>query len=113
VPAKLRDLKAYHTSDIMTDVLEAKYLAVGSPTLNNNMLPTVAAFLTHLRGLAPKGRKGLAFGSYGWGGQAAGQVEEMLAAAGVDILCEKIRQPYVPDAASLAELRRQIDGLTL
>ncbi|MCL2544398.1 MAG: FprA family A-type flavoprotein [Clostridia bacterium] len=113
VPAKLRDLKAYHMSDIATDLLEAKYLAVGSPTLNNNMLPTVAALLTYLRGLAPKGRKGFAFGSYGWGGQAAGQVQEMLAAAGIDILCEKIRHPYVPDAASLAGLRRQIDGLSL
>ena len=113
VPAKLRDLKAYHLSDIVTDILEAKYVAVGTPTTNNNMLPTVAAFLLYLRGLAPKGRKGLAFGSYGWSGQAPGQVEEMLAAAGVDILCEKIRHLYLPDDASLAALRAQIAELAL
>jgi flavorubredoxin len=113
VPAQLRDLKAYHMSDIAVDVLEAKYLAVGSPTLNNNLLPTVAAFLTYLRGLAPKGRKGFAFGSYGWSGQSVGQVEEMLAACGVEILCEKARQLYVPDAASLAALRAKVEGLPL
>jgi len=113
IPARLRDLKACHMSDIMTDILEARYIAVGSSTLNNNLLPTVAGFLTYLRGLAPKARKGFAFGSYGWSGQAAGQVEEMLAAAGVEILCEKIRQLYVPDDASLAALRGQISALEL
>ncbi len=113
IPAKLRDLKAYHISDVVTDVLEARYIAVGSPTLNNNLLPTVAAFLTYLRGLAPKGRKGFAFGSYGWSGQSIAQVEEMLTACGVEIVCEKMRQPYVPDAAALAALRGQIAGLPL
>jgi len=113
VPAKLRDLKACHISDVVADVLEAKYLAVGSPTLNNNLLPTVAAFLTYLRGLSPKNRKGFAFGSHGWSGQGAGQVEEMLAAAGIEILCESVRQAYVPDAASLAGLRQKVEQLSL
>lgn len=35
----------------MTDVLEAKYIAVGSPTLNNTIVPTVAAFLCYMEGL--------------------------------------------------------------
>ena len=44
VPTRLFDLKANHISDIMTDLLSAKFVAVGSPTLNNGMMPTVAAF---------------------------------------------------------------------
>ena len=71
VPARLFDLKANHISDIMTEMLSAKYVAVGSPTLNNGMMPTVAAFLCYLKGLSPKGgwagRVGIPFGSYGWG----------------------------------------------
>ncbi len=43
---------------------------LGTPTLNNIMYPTVAEFLTHLRGLRPKDRIVGAFGSYGWGGGA-------------------------------------------
>ena len=113
VPAQLRDLKVCHMSDVVTDILEARYIAVGSPTLNNNLLPTTAAFLTYLRGLAPKGRKGFAFGSYGWSGQSAGQVEEMLAACGVEILCEKIRQHYIPDDEALAGLRKRVEELPL
>ncbi|MFR1639586.1 MAG: hypothetical protein ACLSVD_10705 [Eggerthellaceae bacterium] len=50
----------------MTDLLSAKFVAVGSPTLNNGMMPTVAAFLCYLA-LSPKagweGRVGIPFGS--------------------------------------------------
>lgn len=108
VNARLYDLKACDNSDILTDVLTAKYIAVGSPTLNNNMMPTVASFLTYLRGLAPKGRKYLAFGSYGWGGQSIGQVDEMLASCKFDRLCDSFKLAYVPSQAQLDEITQQV-----
>lgn len=113
IPVKLRNLNAYHRSDIVTDLLEAKYLVVGSSTLNNNLLPEVAAFLTYFRGLSPKGRKGFAFGSYGWSGQSVGQVEEMLTACGVELIGEKIRQLYVPDSQTLSALSAQVENMPL
>jgi len=58
-------LEHNHISDVMTEIMDAEYICVGSPTLNNNMLPTVAAFLAYMKGLAPKGRKAIAFGSFG------------------------------------------------
>lgn len=103
----MRNLKTVHISDIMTDVLTAKYICVGSPTLNNNMMPTVAAFLTYLKGLAPKKRVGLAFGSYGWGGQSIGQVEEVLAGLGFDLL-EQVKIRYIPEQAQLEEVKQKI-----
>ncbi len=57
------NLQKAHISDIMTYVIDAKYICVGSPILNNNMLLTVSAFLTYMKGLAPKNRIGVAFGS--------------------------------------------------
>ena len=59
VPVKLYDLKVDHISDIMTDVLKAEYVVVGSPTINNQMLPTVASFLCYMKGLAPKNKKSI------------------------------------------------------
>jgi flavorubredoxin len=100
------DLSASHISDVMTRVLSARYVCVGSPTLNNNMMPSVAAFLTYMKGLAPRGRRGLAFGSYGWGGQSVKQIEEILAGSGFEIMTEGIRIKYVPDDNALAELSR-------
>ena len=100
------DLKLTHISDIMTDLIEAEYICVGSPTLNNNILPTVSSFLTYMKGLAPKGRKALAFGSFGWGGQSVGQVEEILASCKCDLLKQHKIQ-YIPDDKQLEEVTAQ------
>ena len=107
VRAVLRSLAVNHISDVMTDILFAKYVCVGSPTLNNQMLPTVAAFLTYLKGLAPKGRTGLAFGSYGWGGQSVEQIEAALGQAGFD-LWESLKVKYIPDQAGLARIKESV-----
>ena len=107
VSVKMCNLQTNHISDIMTDILTAKYICVGSPTLNNNILPTVASFLTYLMGLAPKNRTALAFGSYGWGGQSVGIVEDMLKKCGFDML-DKIRLQYVPDEKSLNEVKHNL-----
>jgi len=103
----MRKLTTNHISDIMTDVLCAKYVCVGSPTLNNNMMPSVAAFLTYLKGLAPKNRTGLAFGSFGWGGQSVGQIEDVLRDAGFALL-EKVAVQYVPEPSQLEEITQKL-----
>lgn len=106
---RLFNLKNNHISDIMTEVIDAKYICVGSPTLNNNLMPNVASFLTYLKGLAPKDRIGLAFGSYGWGGQSIGQVEQYLKDCGFETL-ENIRIQYIPDEDQLEEIKETLEG---
>jgi flavorubredoxin len=91
----------------MTEVLTAEYICVGSPTLNNNILPTIASFLTYLKGLAPKNRKSLAFGSYGWGGQSIGIVEKTLQECGFETL-SPIKAQYVPNEKKLEEIKDKL-----
>ncbi len=104
---RILNLQSNHISDIMTELLEAEYICVGSPTLNNNMLPTVAAFLTYMRGLAPSGRKAMAFGSYGWGGQSVKQVHEILESCRYQML-EPASFKYIPDEDALNELSQRL-----
>jgi len=80
------NLSERHHSYAMARLLEAKYIFVGSPTLNNQMMPTVSAFLTYMKGLKPKNRVGLAFGSYGWSGESVGQINDVLASCGFEML---------------------------
>ena len=105
------DLKVNDISDIMVKVLKAKYIIVGSPTLNNNMLPTVAALLTYMRGLAPKNKKALAFGSFGWGGQSIGQVNEELKKCNMEIMADPIKIQYIPTKEQLEEIEKTIQSL--
>ena len=113
IPAAFYDIKATPLSDIITDIFTSKYLAVGSPTINNQMMPTIAAFLCYLKGLRPLNHKGFAFGSYGWGGQSIGLVEDELKAAGVEIILDKIRVMNVPTAAQLDDITAKIFALDL
>ncbi len=107
INTKLINLQNNHISDIMTEVITARYICVGSPTLNNNMLPTVAAFLCYMKGLAPKGRKGLAFGSFGWGGQSIGLINNELKDAGFDVM-DMQRINYIPEESALEDLKKII-----
>ena len=111
IAASYYDIKCNAMSDIVTDVFTSKYLAVGSPTINNGMMPTIAAFLCYIKGLRPINHKGFAFGSYGWGGQSIGLVEEELRAAGIEIVLEKQRLMNVPSADQLSELAEKIRSL--
>ncbi len=78
-------LRDTHVSTCMAALLDAHYIAVGCPTLNRQVMPTMAAFLSYVRGLSPKNRRGRAFGSYGWSGESVGIIEETLKALGWEI----------------------------
>jgi len=96
LPVTMRNLKTNHISNIITDVTDSKLILIGSPTLNNGMLPSMSAFLTYLKGLRPRKRIGLAFGSFGWGGQAVREIEEVMQELKWDIPKESISFKYIP-----------------
>ncbi len=103
VSIKLLDLAVNHRSDIMTDVLEAKGIVLGSATLNNGLLPRMAGFLMYMRGLRPTNKIGAAFGSYGWSGEAVKLLNEAMTEMKFDIVEPGLRLKYVPDHANLKE----------
>ena len=106
----LLNLQTNHISDIMTEVIDAEYLCLGSPTLNGRMLPTMSAFMTYLTGLAPRDRKAIVFGSYGWGPKQIDDMATILNESGFEVVAkEKIK--YVPSAEDLSGLKERIAAL--
>jgi len=101
VEVKLLKLRASELSEVVTEILDAKAVVVGSPTLNNQMFPTLSSFLTHITGLKPKGKLWSFFGSYGWGGGAVKSMSETAKKAGFDVLEPGIEVKYVPDQEDL------------
>ena len=106
IPVTMRNLKTTHISDVITDVISSKLILIGSPTLNNTMLPTMGGFLTYLKGLRPKNRIGFVFGSYGWGGQAVGEIEKYIKDLGWDIPLGSINLNYIPDDKELLDVKK-------
>ncbi|MBM3236388.1 FprA family A-type flavoprotein [Candidatus Poribacteria bacterium] len=101
VEVKLFKLTGADTSEIIKEVLTAKAILVGSPTLNNGIFPTVAGFLEYMRGLRPKSKIGAAFGSYGWGKGAVRGIEEMLQKTKIELLDANLEFQFVPDKEEL------------
>jgi anaerobic nitric oxide reductase flavorubredoxin len=111
VEVKFLKLRASELSEVVTEILDAKAVVVGSPTLNNQMFPTLSTFLTYATGLKPKGKLWSFFGSYGWGGGAVRSMVETVKKAGFDVLEPGIEVKYVPDQEDLKkcfEFGRQI-----
>ncbi|MDP6154721.1 MAG: FprA family A-type flavoprotein [Candidatus Thermoplasmatota archaeon] len=97
VPVTMRSLNTNQISDIITDLLTSKLILIGSPTLNNGYLPSMGAFLTYIKGLKPINRTGFAFGSFGWGGQAVGEIEKVMEVLGWELPVKGINLKYIPD----------------
>ena len=58
IKVKLLSMNETHRSEVVYEVLEAGALIVGSPTLNNNILPQMADVITYLKGLRPANKIG-------------------------------------------------------
>jgi len=111
IPAMPLHLRKWHRSEVMTQVFDARAVAVGSPTLNNQLFPSLADFLTYMKGLKPLNKIGAAFGSYGWSGEAVKLINNELEAMKIEIIDPGLKVQYVPDKEALAscyELGRKI-----
>lgn len=73
-------------TEIVTEILDAKAIAIGAPTIHNSIFPPVAGFLTYLRSLKPKNKKALAFGSYGWNGVAVKEIAKVFEELGFETM---------------------------
>ena len=101
IPVKRFNLTTADYSDVITEAMKAKAILIGSPTLNNGLFPTVAEYLSYQKGLKPMNKVGLAFGSYGWSGQAAQEIANIMKETKIDVLDELIKIKYLPKPEEL------------
>lgn len=105
VDARLYNVSSTHITVLATEVLDAAAVAAGSPTLNNTLMPSMAAAMTYWHGLKPVGKAALAFGSYGWSRGGAEAVNDYLKTMRMDVIRDPIEAQFVPTEADLDECR--------
>jgi flavorubredoxin len=96
VEAKPMHLRNNHRSDVITEILDAGAVLVGSPTMNNGLFPTVMDFLTYLKGLKPNKKIAAAFGSYGWSGEAVKLINKELEGMKFELIDPGLKIQFVP-----------------
>ncbi len=112
VETKVYDVSKTSISKIVTDVLDCKYLLIGSPTMNRNVTPNIGKFLTYLMNIRPYDKIGVAFGSYGWVECAVNKIKTVFLELYYKIVedkCLTIRlKPTTEDIKKLKEFGRKL-----
>ena len=106
VEVTLLNMRQGEITRLADEVLDAAVLACGSPTLNMNLMPQMAAALTYLKGLKATPKAGLVFGSYGWAKSGPEAVAEYLRAMKIVEVQEPLLCRYVPTAGDLSACRQ-------
>ena len=103
VKVKVFNLSNTDKNDVVTEVFKSRMIVVGSPTINNGLLVSVAGFLEMIKGLKFKNKKAAAFGSYGWSGESVKILNERLQAAGFDVVDDGIKIKWKPNQENMVQ----------
>ena len=100
VVVKVFNLAKSDDNDLITEVFKSKTVVMGSPTMSNSILHSVAGFIHLMKEMRFKGKKAAAFGCYGWSGESVKVINQLMADAGFEVINEGYRNQWNPDADS-------------
>lgn len=107
---KVFNISKHNKNDILANIFRSKGELVGSSTMNNVIMPQIAALLEEIHGLRFAGKRAAAFGSSGWTGGAVKRIDARLREANFEVSAPQ-HIHWKPDTDAL---RQCIDyGMTL
>ncbi|HET6351462.1 MAG TPA: FprA family A-type flavoprotein [Coriobacteriia bacterium] len=106
IDVEVYDLAVAAYSHIMKEMMDARALLLGSPTLHHGMLHRVAGFLQYVAGLKPADKIAGVFGSYGWSSGATKQMQGRLEEIGFGMPEPDFTEKFRPTAEDLDAARQ-------
>ncbi len=107
VTVKVFNLAKNDDNDVITEVFKSKTVVVGSPTVGNSVLHSVAGFMHMMKGLRFKNKKAAAFGCYGWSGDGTKFILDSMKSAGFELIDEEgLRNQWNPSESVKEEAVR-------
>lgn len=103
VTIKLMNTAKEDKTDVLTEVFKSKMILVGSPTVNNGYLYSIAGILEMIKGMKLRNKKAVAFGSYGWSGEAVKLITEELKLAKFHVINDGLKCMWTPDEDKISE----------
>lgn len=108
---KIFNISKTNKNDIMTEIFKSKAIAVGSPTVGQNILSSVGGWLEFLKELKFKNKKAAVFGCYGWSGESTKVLRERLTATGFNVVEPEIKcnwNPVEEDFSKAAQIAKAL-----
>lgn len=100
IEVKMFDIAKTDFAQIAYEMLEAKGFVIGSSTHDNEMLAYIAGYIHFLKGMRPKNRVALSFGSFGWAGGAVKEIATNLSSFGIEVI-DQVGAKFKPNKEEL------------
>lgn len=108
---KLYNISKSDKNEVMTEVFKSKAVAVGSPTVSNSILSSVAGWMEFMKHLKFKNKKAAAFGCYGWSGESVKVLQEKLKEGGFQVVEENVKSLWNPDEEDFSKVPALVKAL--
>jgi len=97
ITVKVYNIAKSDQNDVITEVFKSKTVVMGSPTISNSMLHTMAGIIHLMKEMKFKNKKAAVFGCFGWSGESTKVLKEHLESAGFEVMEDSLRIQWQPD----------------
>jgi flavorubredoxin len=92
-------------NDAITEIFKSKAVIIGSPTLNQGLLPTISPILEDIKGLRFENKIGASFGSYGWSGECVKRIDRHFEESKIPVVAEGVLVKWQPNSDDLEKCK--------
>lgn len=104
VKAQKYDIIKNDLCDLKEKLENASGILFGSPTINKDAVKPVWDLLSVTDAIVNRGKPYIAFGSYGWSGEACKMIESRADGLGLKHVCDSLKVVFKPDDNDIAKI---------
>ncbi|MFZ4524024.1 MAG: FprA family A-type flavoprotein [Chlorobium sp.] len=93
------DIESLKAQDLEEKIAHCTGIIVGSPTINQNILPQIYQIFATINPIRDKGKLAAAFGSYGWSGEAVRMIEANFTLLKLKVFEQNVTVKFKPHEA--------------
>jgi NADH oxidase (H2O-forming) len=97
------DIESMHFSKLEDKIAHCSGIILGSPTLNQNILPQIYQFFAAVNPIRDRGKLAAAFGSYGWSGEASRMIETNFSMLKLKVFDRNVMVKFKPHEAEFEQ----------
>jgi len=90
------DIESTPASELEEKIAHCSGIIVGSPTINQNILPQIYQIFATINPIRDKGKLAAAFGSYGWSGEAVRMIESNFTMLKLKVFDQNVMVKFKP-----------------
>ena len=90
-------------NDVITELFKSRAFLIGSSTINQGILSSIASVMEMVKGLKFKNKKAAAFGSYGWSGESVAIIEKLIEESKVPLAAPGLKVLWNPNEEAMEQ----------